>query len=114
MSLDSLRQLRRQGEKPDSIVKVVIGRRHPVFEGAPDVVTVAAPDQPMFMDWRPVVGLPVAIFVCDDCSDLGERVFDAIKAAGGKFLGVVWRDTALAPEPAQPVLNKMWRTLCTS
>lgn len=113
MSLETLRHLRRNGERPDAVVKVVIGKRHAAIEASPDVVTVLALDQPAFIDWRPLVGLPVVLFVCDGANDLGERVLDCVKAAGCKLLGAVWSDVEVAPEVAKPALQKMWRVLCS-
>jgi hypothetical protein len=112
MSLEALRQMRRAGDKPSGIVKVVVGRRLPVFESDADVITIAGADQPQFMDWRAVVGLPVALFVAPEGWEVGEQAYDALRAAGAKVLGVAWRDTTIAPEAAAPVLHRMWGVLC--
>jgi hypothetical protein len=111
MSLETLRQMRRRGEVP-SLVKVVVGKRNPVIDADADVVSVATADQPRHMDWRAIVGLPVALFVCEGQSVLGEQVYDAVKPAGAKLLGVAWRDKVIGADSAQPTLARMWRILC--
>lgn len=113
MSLDSLRDLRRSGSSPDVIVKVVVGRRIPALEASPDVITILPADQPALLDLRPIVGLPLALFVCPGSDELAESTLDALLAAGGRVHGAAWSDaTCTTDEPTKPVLHRMWELLC--
>lgn len=112
MSLSTLRELRLSGAKPDGIVKVVVGKRTPA-DSRPDVVSVTSEDRPHLMDWRPLVGLPAAVFVCRGADDLAERTFDAITAAKCKPSGACWHDGPVSDdEPSRPILKRMWEALC--
>lgn len=113
MSLHSLRQHRLQGSVPAGVVKVVVGKRLPAINARPDVIAVDAPDQPALMDWRPVVGLPLALFVCRGADPLAERVLDALMPAGCRLLGSAWHDAIESTDEAiKPVLHRMWEALC--
>lgn len=113
MSLETLGQLRRDGERPSGVLKVVVGKRVPAVDGDVDVIAVPMDAQPQHMDWRPVVGLPLVLLVCDGATALAERVFDALIAAKCKPIGAVWSDVVVtSDEPTKPVLRRMWRTLC--
>jgi hypothetical protein len=112
MSLETLRKLRVEGGRPDVLLKVVAGRT-PLVAANPDIIAVT--DAPERMDWRPVVGLPVAFFVPDDALDLGERAFACACAAGCKPEGVVFSDGAhTLNEAAKPGLCRLWELLCQS
>lgn len=113
MSLDALRQLRRQGERPTHVF-VVVGKRLPALNDSPRVVAVSTGDQPAQMDWRPVVGLPVALFVCPGADlDLAERTFDAMTVAKCEPIGAVWPDVVVTTDEARkPILRQMWELLC--
>lgn len=111
MSLETLRELRRSGSKPDAVVKVVVGRR--TADERPDVICLTASDRPAFMDWRAVIGLPVVLFTLDGFNDLGEQALDAIVAAGGRVIAGTWRDaTVTTDEAIKPTLHRMWEALC--
>lgn len=113
MSLESLRQLRRAGERPSGVVKVVVGKRLPDVDGDVDVITVPADAQPQHMDWRPVIGLPLVLLVCEGATALAERTFDALMAAKCLPVGAVWGDaTVTSDQPSKPVLRRMWELLC--
>jgi hypothetical protein len=114
MTLQALRQVRLQGGKPSSLVKVVVGKRVPALESQPDLITVTDSDRPALMDWRPVVGLPVVLFVCRGADLLGEAVLDALVPAGCRLEGAAWWDaTVSTDEETKPVLHRMWDLLCT-
>lgn len=111
MSLDALRELRRAGSRPDSVVKVVVGRR--TADDRPDVICLTASDRPALMDWRAVIGLPVVLFTLDGFNDLGEQTLDAIRAAGGFVIAGAWRDGSVTTDEAiKPTLHRMWEALC--
>jgi hypothetical protein len=112
MSLQTLRDLRRAGSKPDGIVKVVVGKRTPA-DSRPDVVSVAAEDRPHLMDWRPLVGLPACLFVCKGADDLAERTYDAMTAAKCHSVGACWFDGPVSSdETTWQTLKRMWEVLC--
>lgn len=112
MSLDTLRALRRSGSRPDGLLKVVVGR-HSTAGERPDVIAVAPEDRAQFLDWRAVVGLPFALFVCDGATAQAEQVFDALLTVNAKPAGACWRDGAVtADEATAPTLQRMWEALC--
>lgn len=113
MSLESLRALRRDGVRPPGVLKVVVGKRVPVVEGDADVIAVPPDAQPHHMDWRPVIGMPLVLLVCEGADPLAERVFDALMAAKCNPVGAVWRDVVVTTDhPTRPVLKKLWEVLC--
>jgi hypothetical protein len=115
MSLDALRKLRRRGEKPWGLVKIVIGKPAPygIERDVPEVISVTSQDQPDLMDWRAVFGLPLALFVCNGSDELAERVLTAVVAAGAQLVGAAWSDVATSTDEAiKPVLRRMWEQLC--
>jgi hypothetical protein len=112
MSLEALRELRRSGAKPDGLVKVVVGKRC-AYDDCPDVISVSPSDRPLLMDWRAVVGLPLALFVCDGAEDQAERVLDAALAVNCKPFGACWSDGPVCShEPSRRPLMRMWELLC--
>ncbi len=113
MSLETLRQMGRDGGKPTGILKIVVGKRLPSVSDSADVIAVDLSDQPQHMDWRAVVGLPAALFVCPGADTHAEKVFDALMAAGCRPIGAAWCDVAVSTdEPTQSVLSKFWSALC--
>jgi hypothetical protein len=113
MSLAALRTLRVNHAKPEGVVKVVVGRRIPSVASRPDVISVRTAPELRGMDLRPVIGLPVALFVCDGFTPLAEQAFDALLAAGAMPIGAVWRDEVVTShEPAKPALRRAWEALC--
>lgn len=113
MSLKTLAALRRGGEKPTGPIKVIVGRLHPAVDGDADVIVVPPDAQPQHMDWRPVIGLPTVLLVCNGANVLAERVFDALMAAKCLPIGGVWNEfVSTTDEPTRPVLRRMWEVLC--
>lgn len=111
MSLESLRQYRRQGQRP-SLVKLVVGASAAVGDG-PDLIAISADARADRMDWRAVIGLPLALFVADGADAAGEQAFDAAVAAGAQPLGACWRDGAVSTnEEVRAILPRMWEVLC--
>jgi hypothetical protein len=113
MSLSALRTLRVNHAKPEGVVKVVVGKRLKSVDSRPDVITVRTAPELRGMDLRPVIGLPVVLFVCDGFTPLAEQAFDALIAAGAQPIGAVWRDVAVTShEPSKPALRRAWESLC--
>ena len=111
MSLATLAEMRRERVRPTAVVKLVAGPMPDWLASRPDVIAVT--ESPERMDWRPVVGLPFAVFVADGFLDLGERAFECAIAAGGNPLGVAFSDSAHSlTEEAMAPLRRMWEALC--
>lgn len=87
MSLAAIRNMRMQRQKPDSVIWVVVGPVPKHFAHDIDVVAVPAGSEPEFMDWRPLVGLPVALFDAVGAPHLSLKVMEALKAANVRFMG---------------------------
>lgn len=112
MSLSALRQLRIEGSKPASVVNVVVGKE-PLLHERPDVIVILPGDKPAFLDWRPIVGLPVALFTVPGHELLATQTLDALQAVNARLIGSAWRNETLALEDAaKPVLHRMWEVLC--
>lgn len=113
MSLQALADLRRSGVKPSGPIKVVVGKLVPAVDGYADIVAVPADAQPQHMDWRPLIGLPAVLLVCNGATPLAERVFDSMVAAKCSPIGAAWNDAVVtSDEPTKPVLRRMWEVLC--
>lgn len=87
MSLDSIRKLRLAGQKPSGVVTVLLGQRPRWFADDATSVIVRPVDDPRLMDWRPLVGLWVAVFVAGTQPDRFLALLQALEAAGVKFFG---------------------------
>jgi hypothetical protein len=112
MSLQALASLRRARQRPASVVSIVVGKA-PNVDDRPDVIAILPADKPAFMDWRPLVGLPVAVFTADGHEVLGTQTLDALQAANVQLIGTAWRETTLTHDEAHaPVLHRMWELLC--
>jgi hypothetical protein len=112
MSLQALASLRRERQRPSGVVMVVVGKA-PNLDDRPDVVVITPADKPSFLDWRPIVGLPIALFTVDGHEALGTQTLDALQAANAQLVASVWRETTLTLEEAhKPVLHRMWELLC--
>lgn len=118
MSLEAIARMRRQGYKP-AVVFVVIGPCAPVDDDA-GMVLIREGDRPESMDWRPVVGLHLAILQTRLLPDLLLKVIDAASAAGATFYGLT--DASGATHPLAPDagpkdhanLRRAWEQVCPS
>jgi hypothetical protein len=113
MSLSMLRDLRLDGQRP-ALVKLAIGAKRPL-DDRPDLIALGADAQPERMDWRPLIGLPVALFVGDGHGDVAQRAFESAVAAGALPIGAAWSDVEVSTDEAiKPSLRRMWEVLCLS
>jgi hypothetical protein len=118
MSLDTLRDLRRAGSKPDAPVKVILGTRHTWLQEWPDMVLLRESDNPSLMDWRPLVGLPVVILAQTNDAARTLSVVEAVIAAGARLLGAVDPDGSYPIEErgsdTHRLFKKTWEAVCQS
>lgn len=117
MSLDALRKLRRAGHQPVAPVWIVIGNRPRWLEDDATVVVVRDADDPRFMDWRPVLGLLVAIFALDQEPTRQLQVLEAVQLAGARIFGCADTTGAYpllegADARHEAVLRHAWEGLC--
>lgn len=113
MSLDTLRDLRLSRSKPTATLKLVAGPVPDYLAWWPDVIGVT--ESPERMDWRPVVGLPLAVLVADGYVDIGSRAFDCAMAAGCIPVGVAFRDGGHSiDDAARAPLHRLWELVCQS
>jgi hypothetical protein len=117
MSLEAIRDLRLQGQKPSGVVTVLIGRRPRVVHSDRMLVVVRAKDDPRFIDWRPLVGLTVAVFSATTDPFRILAVLEALEAAGARFFGAAdpsgtFPMVAGAGVEHHRALRGMWEALC--
>jgi hypothetical protein len=117
MSLDTIRQMRRAGQKPE-VVYVVIGEvaKRP-REGDSGYVWVRAYDHPALMDWRPLVGLLTVVVTTQPLPHLTIAVLDALHAASAKLFGAadttgVYPLLEGADDEHAALLRRTWEALC--
>lgn len=117
MSLEAIRDLRMHGQKPFGVVNVLIGRRPKSVHDDRALVVVRAKDDPRFMDWRPVVGLCVAVFAQQQDPMRMLAVLEALEQAGAQFFGTAdpagtFPMLVGADGQHHRVLRQMWEALC--
>lgn len=86
MSLDAIRRLRMQGDRP-GIVRLIVGPTPAWLPDDATVVKVPEEARPARMDWRPLVGLPVCLHQTADLPHLTAAVMDAAASVGVRFYG---------------------------
>jgi len=86
MSLQAIREMRLQRQKP-GVVSVVVGQVGKRHKSDPEVVELAPGAQPRLMDWRPLVGCSVCFYQLSDDTNLMNVAFDMALAAGAKPMG---------------------------
>lgn len=87
MSLESLRNLRRAGRKPDAVVKIIVGPKPNWLDDTAAVVHIRPDATPEDMDWRPTIGMWVVVFLTGNDRALGARVLACLEAAKAKVYG---------------------------
>lgn len=90
MSLQDLREMRLQRQRPSTVITVFIGKRPKWKNDGPTLVVIPADATPSLMDFRPLVGLWVALVLANDDYALAGKVLDALKAAGAKIFGAAY------------------------
>lgn len=117
MSLELLRALRMQRQKPAGVVSIILTNKPLSVDDSPALVVIKPTDEPQFMDLRPLVGLAVAVYSRDASPDQFLRLLDALEALKCKFFGAVTEDFVLpmlkdaTPKHAE-LLSRSWSTLC--
>lgn len=117
MSLDSIRALRLQRQKPAGVVSIVFSDKRLPVEDSPALVVIRSTDEPQFMDLRPLVGLWVALYSRDANENQMLRTLDALQAVKCRFFGAVTERFVLpmtsdhTPRHAE-LLSESWSALC--
>ena len=117
MSLELIRALRMNRQKPDGVVSVVVADKPLPVPDSASVVVIRSTDQPQFMDFRPLVGVWVAVYSRNADAAHVMRLMDALHAAKVKFFGVVNEEFVLpmttSPTPRHTeLLTNCWSRLC--
>lgn len=118
MSLADIRELRRKGKKPSGVVLVLIGPKPRWADDDGQLVVVAAHEDPRLMDWRPLVGLWVALLTGVGVAKARTlSVVEALEAAGAKFFGAAdehatYPLTVGAGVRHELALRRNWDLLC--
>lgn len=118
MSLQAIRSARLAGLKPAGVTLVVIGPR-PALDDGIDLVTVEPKDRPEAIDFRPLVGVWVAVMAVQSTPARTLRVLAALQEAGVKFFGYADAKrtepmTEQAGTEHHAVLRRSWEVACTS
>lgn len=118
MSLADIRQARLAGFKPAGVTLVVIGPK-PALDDGIDLVIVEPDARPESIDFRPLVGVWVAVMAVQSTPDRTLRVLAALHEAGVKFFGYAdakrTEPMTLNPGPEHhAVLRRSWEVACTS
>lgn len=117
MSLQRIRDLRLRGQKPKGVVTVLLGTKPRWLDDGPGLVVVRATDDPRFMDWRPLVGLFVAVIAAQVEPDRMLATLDGLSAVGVRFFGIA-DPTGFYPllvganDAHRESLRKEWEALC--
>lgn len=123
MSLQDILEIRMNGMKPQGVVSLVIGEVPEALRGNPMYVELAPGSNPKTMDWRPLVGVWVAIFHIRTDWPMVNAVADALEAANVKLFGYAdanGRHALVVDEDAElsrgitMALIKSWGMLCQS
>ena len=92
MSLSAIRELRMQGQRPSAVVTVLIGPVPRWKTEQEALVVIPAGVEPGLMDFRPLVGLWVALVLIGDDYELAGKTLDALKGCGAKLFGAAYPD----------------------
>ena len=114
MSLQAIRDMRLQRQKPKAVLSVVVGKAPSFCRRDADVIELPRGSQPGLMDWRPVVGLWVAFYLVDKDWTVMDAAVKAAEAAGAKLLGIATDGKAypLATFADAEAEQKMMRLMC--
>lgn len=84
MSLQSLRAMRINRQKPSNCMQIVVGDRPKNYHDSEATVYVSPAEAPNLMDFRPLVGLRFVLFQIGNHSPLALATLAAAVAAGGR------------------------------
>lgn len=117
MSLESICRLRRHRQKPSGVVSIVFSDKPLQVEDSTGLVVIRSTDEPQFMDFRPLVGLSVALYGRGDVEAQMLRAIDALEVVKCKFFGAVTEKfvlpmTADATPRHTELLAESWSALC--
>lgn len=112
MSLDALRNLRRQGHRP-AAVWLVLGVAPKWLEDGADCISIPTGSRPGTMDLRALFGLHVDVIETVDDPGLMSETLDAIEAAAVASAGVVGAAGVAGRDAAhERVLERARELLC--
>jgi hypothetical protein len=121
MNLQDIRELRMQRVKPSGVIALVVGKVPAWHRSHLDVIQVLPGSQPQLSDWRPLVGLWVAVYETTKDAATMAALGDALDKAGAKLFGVVLNGVAHAlakfpdeqsKQQAEFLMADTWSDLC--
>lgn len=118
MSLAALAAVRRQNVRP-AVVSLIVGPKPKWWDDDERTVHIDEGSTPEFLDWRPVVGVPLAVFQTKPLPELTLRAMEAARKAGARFYGAadrtgVYPMTVDATDEHAMNLQRTWELLCRS
>lgn len=114
MSLDLIRAVRRRGGRPDGPVTVLIGHKPQWLVDDLHHVCLTASSRVADMDFRPLIGLWVAVLLNEPLREQALRVLQAMEAVTANPYGLVLEDGTVCmgitdPTPAHVAnLRAVW------
>lgn len=94
MTLAAILDLRMKRQVPQCVLTVVIGEAPRAWKDDPSLIEIKPGSEPRLMDWRPVVGLPVAFYMVHEDWTLMDAAVESAHKAGAKLFGLVHKGTA--------------------
>lgn len=118
MSLEALRQLRRRGSRPDGVITILVGQLPKWRRDSAAFVHIAPDARIDQIDWRPLVGLWVAMFVTTRDTAAAAALLRCLEGVKVKFYGAAdhsgtYPCVADATERHHTNLRATWEALCT-
>ena len=112
MTIEAIRRTRLDGKKP-ALVYVVIGPHAPIHDDH-TMLIVKDGARPEDMDWRPLVGIRVALIQTQARPALAQRVLQAAHDAGAEFVGTAdpMGELSLIGPEIEPALRRAREYLC--
>jgi len=88
MSLLDIRAMRLSRVKPSGVVTIVVGELPKTYRGDPTAIELKPGCQPQLMDWRPLVGVWVALYHVKTDWVVMDAAVKALTDAGAKLFGI--------------------------
>lgn len=112
MTLNDLRQMRLNGEKPQ-VLTVICGNAPAWMKGDECSVFLGANEPVELLDFRPFVGLKVSVIDPLKNDDFLNRVLDAAQSCGALICGVIGQSGVVAETPRhEQILKRKMEVLC--